>query len=66
MTEKELSELTYQELNNTQILRESAVFENALIGRKFRSGGEIDLSQEAITDATDLIHSIDRYMKNSN
>lgn len=53
-------------LNNTKILRESAVFENALIGRKFRSGGEIDLSQEAIKDATNLIHSIDRYVQNSN
>lgn len=49
-------------LNNTNILRESSVFENALIGRRFRAGGEISLSKEAILKANRLIEMIDEYL----
>jgi len=49
-------------LNNTNKLRESSVFENALIGRKFRSGGEIELSKDAILKAKELIVMIDEYL----
>lgn len=51
--------------DNTNILRGKPEFENALIGRKFRAGGEINLSKDAISKATDLITSIDAYLKNN-
>ena len=35
--------------DNTNILRGEPEFENALIGRKFRAIGEINLSKDAIT-----------------
>tara|TARA_R110001592_G_scaffold107811_2_gene301605 strand:+ start:328 stop:1080 length:753 start_codon:yes stop_codon:yes gene_type:complete len=49
-------------LNNTNILRESSVFENVLIGRRFRAGGEIELSKDAILKAKQLIEMIDEYL----
>ena len=48
--------------DNTNILRGEPEFENALIGRKFRASGEINLSKDAITKATELINSIDTYL----
>ncbi|WP_163380119.1 DUF6090 family protein [Cyclobacterium sp. SYSU L10401] len=54
------------ELNNTSILRESAVFENNLIGRKFRSNAEIDRSEDALTKAKELIYLIDEYQNANN
>ena len=52
--------------DNTNILRGKPEFENALIGRKFRASGEINLSRNAISKATELINSIDIYLKNNN
>jgi len=49
------------ELNNTSIIRGSTVLENALIGRRFRSNGEIGLSKEAILKGKGLISAIDEY-----
>ncbi|MFC7357067.1 DUF6090 family protein [Jejudonia soesokkakensis] len=49
--------------NNTNILRESSVLENALIGRKFRATGEIDLSKDAILKANKLITIINEYIE---
>ncbi len=52
-------------LDNTNILRGNNVFENALIGRKFRAGGEINWSEDAIKNANDLISTIDKYLNNN-
>ena len=52
-------------LDNTKILRESTVFENALIGRKFRAGGEIEFLKDAILNANELITTIDEYLNNN-
>jgi hypothetical protein len=49
-------------LNKTSILKESKVFENAIIGRRFRSNGEIRLARSAISKAEDLISKIDEYL----
>ena len=53
-------------LDNTDILRGKPAFENALIGRKFRANGEINLSRDAILKAEELIESITTYLKNNN
>ncbi|WP_191859039.1 DUF6090 family protein [Hanstruepera ponticola] len=50
------------ELDNTAILRESTVLENTLIGRKFRSNGEIERSKDALSKAMELVSSIDEYL----
>ncbi len=49
-------------LDNTNILRGRPEFENALIGRNIRAGTEIRLSNDAISKATELIDSIDKYL----
>jgi len=53
-------------LNNTNILRKSTVFENALIGRSFRAGNEIELSKDAILKAKELISTIDESLNDNN
>ncbi len=53
-------------LDNTNILRESTIFENALIGRRFRASGEIELSKDAILNAKELITTIDEYLNVNN
>jgi Family of unknown function (DUF6090) len=52
-------------LDNTKILRGNNVFENALIGRKFRAGSEIRFSENAILNAQELINTIDKYLNNN-
>ena len=51
--------------DNTKILRGSNVFENALIGRLFRAGGEISMSENAILKAAELIKKNDNYLNNN-
>jgi len=51
------------ELDNSNVLRGRPEFENALIGRNIRTGTEVRLSNEAILKATELIDSIDAYLK---
>ncbi len=41
-------------------------FENALIGRLFRSSGEVRTSENAVLMATELIETIDAYLGESN
>lgn len=50
-------------LDNTNILRGNHVFENALIGRLFRSGSENARSENAILKAYELIEIIDAYLE---
>lgn len=57
------SEKRSQELNNTNILRGRPEFENALIGRNIRAGGEIKRSEGAILQATELVGAIDEYLE---
>jgi hypothetical protein len=54
------------ELDNTAILRKSTVLENALIGRRFRSDGEMERSKDALSKAKKLISSIDEYLNVNN
>jgi len=51
------------ELNNTNVLRNSNVFENILIGRRLRAGGEIERSENGILAAQKLIEKIDDYLE---
>jgi len=53
-------------LDNTKILRGNPIFENALIGRKFRAIGEIRKTEKAIVNATELIIMIDEYLNENN
>jgi hypothetical protein len=53
-------------LDNTNIFRNNPAFENALIGRKFRAGGEINMSENAISAANELIKLIDNYLDLNN
>tara|TARA_R110000868_G_scaffold411141_1_gene701965 strand:+ start:5223 stop:5984 length:762 start_codon:yes stop_codon:yes gene_type:complete len=53
-------------LDNTKILRESTIFENALIGRRFRANSEIEVSKDAILKAKELITTIDDYLNVNN
>jgi len=50
-------------LDNTNILRGNNLFENALIGRTFRAGGEKRRSENAILKATELLETIDSYLE---
>jgi len=49
-------------LDNTSILRGRPDFENALIGRRIRSNGEIELSKDEISKAKKLISTINEYL----
>jgi hypothetical protein len=49
--------------NNTEILRESVVFENNLISRKIRANGEITRFEIGIMRAKQLKQSIEDYLK---
>ncbi len=53
-------------LDNTSILKESTVFENALIGRRFRANSEIEFSKDAILTAEQLIKTINEYLNANN
>jgi hypothetical protein len=50
------------ELNNTNVLRNSNVIENVLIGRRLRAGGEIERSENAILASQKLIEKIENYL----
>ena len=49
-------------INNTNVIKESIVFENILLGRKSKTNGEISSSKYAITKAKELIHQIEIYL----
>ncbi len=49
--------------NNTEILRESVVFENNLISRKIRAKGEITRFEDGIMRSKQLKHAIEDYLK---
>lgn len=51
------------ELNNTNVFRNSNLFENILIGRRLRAGGEIERSENAILSSQNLIEKIDNYLE---
>ncbi|GLR16151.1 hypothetical protein GCM10007940_07660 [Portibacter lacus] len=51
------------QLDNTNLFRNNPAFENVLIGRKFRAGGEIYTSENAIVVANELIELIDYYLE---
>ena len=53
------------ELNNTNIMRGSSLFENILIGRRLRAGGEIERCENAILASHKLIEKIDDYLDKS-
>jgi hypothetical protein len=54
------------ELDNINTLRGSTVFENALIGRKFRALGEIEILKDVILKAEKLKTTIDAYLNTAN
>ena len=54
------------ELNNTNILRNNNLFENALIGRNFRVQEEIEQSKATIIEAKELIEKINFYLNDNN
>lgn len=49
-------------INSIQVIRESVVLENLLIGRKFRCESEIESCQKAIELAEELIFQIESYL----
>jgi hypothetical protein len=51
------------ELNNTNVFRNSNLFENLLIGRSLRAEGEIKRSENAILSSQELIEKIDDYLE---
>ena len=50
-------------INNTNVIKDSIVFENLLLGRKSKTNGEIRMSENAITKAKELINEIEIYLK---
>ena len=52
-------------INNTKVFKESKVFVNGLIGRKFRTNGEKRAFKDALKSAQDLINEIEIYLKNN-
>jgi len=49
-------------INNTEVIKESIVFENLLLGRKAKTISEISSSKYAITKAKELINQIEIYL----
>ena len=59
-----ITESKDSKLNNTNVLRNNNVIENVLIGRLFRSRGEIERAENGILKSKNLIEKIDEYLEN--